>query len=255
MEAYKSHLEPLNLLVVVRRAPKLVLPSSETPRVTIHLPVVSSYLGFGSVLASHMLLFEGPHHHSFHHEGGQMRSPSPALVRGLEKVLSSYYPLAGRLRAPPTGSDCSKLELICDGQGAVFVDAQANISLAELKKLDKVYWSELQYDFVGETSTEIPPLVIQVTNLTCGGFVLSVRVLNSLVDSAGILHFLHAWSELTKSSQNATIIAPLWSGIPRQLPHWPQKYHFPSLEFAQYGPEEYAHGDQHKLHYMEKRDQ
>lgn len=259
MDPYKSPYEPLNLLVVVRRAPRLVLPARETPRTIFYLPAVSAHVGFGSILSSHMLLFEAQHLQGFgnyYHEGGEVRSPSHAIVRGLEKVLCSYYPLAGRLRAPTAGTDRSKVELVCHGQGAVFVEAQANISLAELKKLDKAYWSELQYDFVGDTPIDVPPLVIQVTTLTCGGFVVSIKVLQSLCDSAGILHFLHAWSELTKSSQNVNTTVPLWGGVvPLQLSEWPQKFHFPSLELA-HGPEEYAHAHDNKLHYMEStRDQ
>lgn len=259
MDPYTSPYEPLNLLVVVRRAPRLVLPARETPRTIFYLPAVSAHAGFGSILSSHIILFEAQHQQGFghyYHEGGEVRSPSHEIVRGLEKVLCSYYPLAGRLRAPTAGSDRSKLELVCHGQGAVFVEAQSNISLAELKKLDKAYWSELQYEFVGDTPIDVPPLVVQVTTLTCGGFVVSVRVLQSLCDSAGILHFLHAWSELTKSSQNVNITVPLWGGmVPAQLSEWPQKFHFPSLELA-HGPEEYAHSRDNKLHYMEStRDQ
>lgn len=186
-----------------------------------------------------MLLFDGKQYPGYGFDGGEVRNPCHGIARGLEKVLVPYYPLAGRLRP---GAERGKLELVCNGQGAVFVEAQANISLAELKRLDKVYWSELQYDFVPEASTEIPPLVIQVTMLSCGGFVVSIRVLQSLCDSAGMLHFLHAWSELTKSSQNFISTTPIWGGaMPKQMAEWPQKFNFPSLDLAHEEVESMAH--------------
>ncbi|KAI5070981.1 hypothetical protein GOP47_0013232 [Adiantum capillus-veneris] len=256
MEPLRSPFDPINLLVVLRRAPRLVPPAGETPQTILYLPAVHAHAGYGSILSSHMLLFEGHHHHSFtNHE--TMINPAHAIARGLEKVLYSYYPLAGRLRVPTGVIERGNLELVCNGLGAMFVEAQANVSLAELKKLDKVYWSELHYDYVGDASTEVCPLVVQVTTLTCGGFVLSVRVLQSLCDSAGMLHFLHAWSEMTKSSsQLIAVTTPIWGGtIPSQLPHWPQKFHFPSLEMAAHGPAEYVHvNDHHKLQYVETRD-
>lgn len=247
-------LKYLNLFVVSRRAPKLVFPARDTPRAILNLFPAHSFLGLGTILSSHMLLFQAPsHHQSFASYGSEVRNPSLAIVKGLEKVLCSYYPLAGRLRV---GSDHGKLELLCHGQGAVFVEAHANISLAELKKLDKTYWSELQYDSVGDIPSDVPPLVIQVTHLTCGGFTLSIRVLQSLCDSAGMLHFLYAWSELTKSSQNPNIAIPLWGGrIPSQFSEeWPQKFHFPSLELA-HGAEEYEHGQDKLRNRESSRDQ
>ncbi|MCO5554613.1 hypothetical protein L7F22_008145 [Adiantum nelumboides] len=256
MEPFRSPFDPINLLVVLRRAPRLVPPANETPRTILHLPTIPTSAGYGSTLSSHLLLFDAHHHHhSF--TSHETTSPSHALARGLEKVLCLYYPLAGRLRASTgTGVERGTLELVCNGVGAIFVEAQANVSLAELKKLDKVYWSELHHDYVGEASAEVCPLVVQVTTLTCGGFVLSIRVLQSLVDNAGILHFLYAWSEMTKSSsQIIAVTAPIWGGmIPSQLPQWPQKFHFPSLEMA-HGPAEHVHvDDHHKLQYADTRD-
>ena len=156
MEHYNNPFEPITLLVVVRKAPRLVVPALETPNNVLH---ISTENAFGTVLSSHMLLFEAsqPIHEQYSKVGHL--PTSHGLARSLERVLVTYYPLAGRLRPGPTPT---QLQLACNAQGAMYVDAQANISLAELRKLDKVYWSDLQYDVVPHGSSEIPPLIIQV---------------------------------------------------------------------------------------------
>ncbi|KAH7299979.1 hypothetical protein KP509_24G039100 [Ceratopteris richardii] len=82
--------------------------------------------------------------------------------------------------------------------------------------------------------------------LSCGAFVLSIQVLQSLLDSAGMLHFLHAWSAFTKShSPYTSIVMPIWAGlVPSHLSQWPQKFHFPSLEAIKI-PAEYIPADGH----------
>ncbi|KAK8962311.1 Anthranilate N-benzoyltransferase protein 3 [Platanthera guangdongensis] len=55
-------------------------------------------------------------------------SVAPATLRAsLSAVLQEYYPLAGRLRA--VGGDSEKLELDCNGEGALFVEASSAISV------------------------------------------------------------------------------------------------------------------------------
>lgn len=81
----------------------------------------------------------------------------------LAKVLVHYYPLAGRLTISPEG----KLIIDCSGEGAVFVEAEANCALEEIgdnTKPDPVTLGKLVYDVPGARNIlEIPPLVAQVT--------------------------------------------------------------------------------------------
>lgn len=81
----------------------------------------------------------------------------------LSKVLVHYYPLAGRLSISPE----MKLIVDCTGEGAVFVEAEADCGLEELgdiTKPDPVTLGKLVYDIPGaQNILEIPPLTVQVT--------------------------------------------------------------------------------------------
>lgn len=80
----------------------------------------------------------------------------------LRKVLVHYYPLAGRLTISAEG----KLIVDCTGEGAVFVEAEANCSMEEIGDITKPNpdtLGKLVYDIPGAKNIlEIPPLVAQV---------------------------------------------------------------------------------------------
>lgn len=84
------------------------------------------------------------------------------IREALEKVLVHYYPLAGRLTISLEG----KLIVDCTGEGAVFVEAEANCAIEEIgdiTKPDPVTLGKLVYDIPGAKNIlEIPPLVAQV---------------------------------------------------------------------------------------------
>lgn len=93
----------------------------------------------------------------------------------LSKILVHYYPLAGRL----TTSSEMKLIVDCTGEGAVFVEAEADCEMGELgdiQRLDQETLGKLVYDVPGAKSIlEIPPLVAQVRfAITCWGYALSL---------------------------------------------------------------------------------
>lgn len=85
----------------------------------------------------------------------------------LSKVLVHYYPLAGRLTISPE----MKLIVDCTGEGAVFVEAEADCELEQLgdiTKPDPVTLGKLVYDIPGaQNILEIPPLVAQVSRNFC----------------------------------------------------------------------------------------
>ncbi|GER45505.1 HXXXD-type acyl-transferase family protein [Striga asiatica] len=81
----------------------------------------------------------------------------------LSKVLVLYYPLAGRLKISPE----MKLIVDCTGEGAVFVEAEAECELKELgdiTKPDPERLGKLVYDVPSAKNVlEIPPLAAQVS--------------------------------------------------------------------------------------------
>jgi len=109
---------------VRRREPVLVGPAAPTPRETKRLSDIDDQ----ETLRGHvpfLFLYRG---------GGGARAddgrdPASAVRRALGEALVPYYPLAGRLREV----EARKLVVDCTGEGVMFVEADADVRLAELE--------------------------------------------------------------------------------------------------------------------------
>ncbi|XP_057480129.1 LOW QUALITY PROTEIN: omega-hydroxypalmitate O-feruloyl transferase-like [Actinidia eriantha] len=156
---------------------------------------------------------------------------APEVIKdALSKVLVHYYPLAGRLTISPEG----KLIVDCTGEGAVFVEAEANCALEEIgdnTKPDPVTLGKLVYDIPGASNIlEMPPLVAQVTKFKCGGFVLGLCMNHCMFDGLGAMEFVNSWGETAR-------------GLPLKVPPFKDrtilrarntpKIEFPHHEFAE----------------------
>lgn len=89
------------------------------------------------------------------------------LKSSLSRVLVDYYPLAGRLRTRNSVSvdDDHKLEVDCNGEGAVFAEAFMAITADELLEPSKVpnkSWRKFLYKVEAQSFLDVPPLVVQV---------------------------------------------------------------------------------------------
>ncbi|XP_057972557.1 omega-hydroxypalmitate O-feruloyl transferase-like isoform X2 [Malania oleifera] len=120
------------------------------------------------------------------------------LKSALAKVLVHYYPLAGRLTISSEG----KLIVDCTGEGAVFVEAEADCAMEEIgdiTKPDPVTLEKLVYDIPGAKNLlEIPPVVAQVTKFNCGGYVLGLCMNHCMFDGLGAMEFVNSWGETAR---------------------------------------------------------
>lgn len=86
------------------------------------------------------------------------------LKSSLSRVLVDYYPLAGRVRKCPENDH--KLQVYCNGEGAIFAEAFLDLTADELlvvsNKPDKS-WRKLLYKVEATSFLDIPPLVVQVS--------------------------------------------------------------------------------------------
>nr|GLL44325.1 methanol O-anthraniloyltransferase-like [Ipomoea trifida] len=137
------------------------------------------------------------------------RDPGSVIKEGLAKALVFYYPLAGRLFQGPN----KKLIVDCNGEGALFLKAEANIALHKLGDFihsPSPYLSKLQYNVPGSQGiTGCPLLLIQVTRFTCGGIALGVRFNHTMVDGYGMVLFLKAVCELALGGSTPSVL-PVW---------------------------------------------
>lgn len=127
----------------------------------------------------------------------------------LSRVLVDYYPLAGRLRV--SSENDQKLELECNGEGAVFAEAFMDLTAEEFAQVfhnPNRSWRKLLYKVDAASFLDIPPLVIQVTNLRCGAMILCTAINHCLCDGIGTSEFLHAWAHLTRTPSTDLPISP-----------------------------------------------
>lgn len=129
--------------------PVLITPNSPTPKHSLYLSNLDDqkFLRFS---IKYLYLFK--------------KSVSvESLKCSLSKVLVDYYPLAGRLRA--SSENDQKLEVDCNGEGALFAEAFMDITAEDFLELSgrpNRSWRKLLYRVEARSFLDVPPLVIQV---------------------------------------------------------------------------------------------
>ncbi|KAG9453370.1 hypothetical protein H6P81_006274 [Aristolochia fimbriata] len=142
--------------------------------------------------------------------GGKCQREVGRVIRdALSEALVYYYPLAGRIRESPSG----KLTIECNGEGVLYIEADADIRLEQFGPRIQPPFSCDQ--LLSKTLTEsngilnTPVLVIQVTHLLCGGFVFATRLNHCMMDGSGIAQFLGAVAEIARGAKTPSIL-PVW---------------------------------------------
>ncbi|KAJ4724408.1 Benzyl alcohol O-benzoyltransferase [Melia azedarach] len=148
---------PLQLLSVSRKAPEVIVPARPTPGEMKNLSDIDDQESFRFQVP---LLFFYENNPSPLMKG---KDPVKVIKEALSKALVFYYPLAGRLREGPN----RKLTVDCSGEGALFIEAEANFKLKQLGSAIQPpfpYLDELLYNVPGSDGIlGCPLLLIQVT--------------------------------------------------------------------------------------------
>ncbi|XP_057440721.1 benzyl alcohol O-benzoyltransferase-like [Lotus japonicus] len=209
-----SYTSPLSLIFNVRRCqPELVPPCKPTPHEVKLLSDIDDQDG---------LRFQIPLIFIYRHKPSMAeKDPVQVIREGLSKTLVFYYPFAGRLREGPG----RKLMVDCTGEGVLFIEADADVTLDQFgDALQPPFpcFQELLYDVPGsEQVTNCPLLLIQVTRLKCGGFVVAIRMNHTMSDGAGLKQFLNALAELCQGASQPSV-QPVWQRellMARDPPH------------------------------------
>nr|KYP71771.1 Taxadien-5-alpha-ol O-acetyltransferase [Cajanus cajan] len=101
----------------------------------------------------------------------------------------------------------------CTGEGVLFTEADADVTFDQFR--DNLQppipcLEELLYDVPGtQEITNTPLLLVQVTRLKCGGFILAIRFNHTMSDASGLSQFLNAWAEIARGATKPSI-SPLW---------------------------------------------
>ncbi|KAF8389015.1 hypothetical protein HHK36_025700 [Tetracentron sinense] len=141
------------------------------------------------------------------------QKPVATILReALASVLVPYYPFSGRLRETKNG----KLEVFFGPkQGVLMVEAYSKLAISDLGSLavPNPAWVSLLYRFPNEEDYKIidmPLVIAQVTNFSCGGFSLGLRLCHCLCDGLGAMQFIGAWAATARSGSLVTNPKPCW---------------------------------------------
>ncbi|KAL6594572.1 hypothetical protein ACP70R_048310 [Stipagrostis hirtigluma subsp. patula] len=158
-------------------------------------------------------------------------APTPRETKRLSDV-DDHETL--RRQVPLREVEGRKLVVDCTGEGVMFVEADADVRLAELEtaglRPPLPCMDQLLFDVEGSSGVlNSPLLLIQVTRLLCGGFVFALRLNHAICDAIGLAQFMSAVAELARGVPAPTV-TPAWS---RELldARSPPKPAFPHREF------------------------
>ncbi|CAJ2631537.1 unnamed protein product [Trifolium pratense] len=191
------------LIFTVRRSqPEFVRPAAPTPREVKLLSDIDDQEG---------LRFNIPMIFVFRHKSSMTKKdPIKVLRHALSQTLVYYYPLAGRITEGAGG----KLMVDCNGEGVMFVEAEADVTLDQFG--DSLHppfpcFQELLNDVEGsEQIIDRPIRLIQVTRFKCGGFMIAISWNHTSGDAAGLKQFMNAWAEMARGAHQPSI-QPVWN--------------------------------------------
>ncbi|KAI3847147.1 hypothetical protein MKW92_009471 [Papaver armeniacum] len=188
---------------VKRQDPELISPAKPTPHefkylsdiddqdgLRFQIPVIQFYPKNDDYLAS-------------------AKDPVDIIKKAIANTLVFYYPFAGRLVEAPG----RKLAVECNGKGVMFIEADADVRLDEFGDALQPPFpclEELIFDVPGSGGVlNCPLLLIQVTRLQCGGFILAIRLNHTMSDAKGLVQFMAALGEISRGAVLPSII-PVW---------------------------------------------
>ncbi|KAG0493278.1 hypothetical protein HPP92_004272 [Vanilla planifolia] len=116
------------------------------------------------------------------------------LKASLAKALITYYPFAGELVTNSSGEP----ELLCNNRGVDFIEAHAEVDLAELDFHDADQGLE---KLIPEKKHGV--LTIQATEMTCGGMVLGCKFDHRVADAYSFNMFLVGWAEMAAAKPSS----------------------------------------------------
>ncbi|KAL2347777.1 hypothetical protein Fmac_001777 [Flemingia macrophylla] len=189
------------VFTVRRREAELIAPAKPTPREVKPLSDIDDQEG---------LRFQIPVIQFYRKETSQEgKDPVEVIRKAVAKTLVFYYPFAGRLRE----GRGRKLMVDCTGEGILFIEADADVThnqFGDALQPPFPCLEQLVYDVPGSANVlNSPLLLIQVTRLKCGGFIVGLRLNHTMSDAAGVVQFMSALGEIARGMQQPSIL-PVW---------------------------------------------
>lgn len=128
------------------------------------------------------------------------------LQKSLSKILSSYYPFAGRLR--------DNTFIDCNDRGAKFMNVQYDCPMSEVVNLPDTGPEYLPFPKGipwGPTSDDENLLIIQLSHFNCGGLAVSASLSHKIADACTLCNFISDWASIARD-YNVNIPSPQMIG-------------------------------------------
>ncbi|PWA37760.1 transferase, Chloramphenicol acetyltransferase-like domain protein [Artemisia annua] len=125
---------------------------------------------------------------------------SQELRDSLSQALVHFYPLAGRLHFIP-GSG-GRVALSCNSSGAIFYEARSSAKIEDFSDFslpDERRSLVPEVDYALDLH-ELPLLMVQLTELGCGGISLGMGFSNIMVDGTCASHFIAEWARIARGN-------------------------------------------------------
>ncbi|CAL4981191.1 unnamed protein product [Urochloa decumbens] len=205
--------------VLVRKSPCVLVMPLEPVSMSPTIKLSSFDKGLDKIEVAVLLMFQHPVH-----------EVADTIKRALSQALVHYYPIAGRILA---GSEDGEVHIQCNGEGVAFVSASTNCALKQVLVLDESNGTKaLLHELAifspanGGSRASDPLLLMQVTEFSCGGFVLGVTWNHAIADGTGIAQFLQSMAELSCGLSSPSIVPLRWDDsvlcAPLSREPWPQ---------------------------------
>ncbi|XP_030500309.2 alcohol acyl transferase 1 allele RGa [Cannabis sativa] len=206
-------MESARLFQVNRFEPELVKPAEATPREVKELsdiddqeslrfivPLIFFYKNKNKPSSSNSNIME-EHDHD---------DPVKLIKEAVGRTLVYYYPLAGRLKEGLN----RKLMVDCNGQGVSFVEATADVDFDQLANViqpSSPFLHQFLFNLPSQSDNILasPLIFIQVTRLTCGGFLFALSLNHTMCDGFGLAQFLNTMAEMIRGA-HVPSIQPVW---------------------------------------------
>nr|XP_027102776.1 acetyl-CoA-benzylalcohol acetyltransferase-like [Coffea arabica] len=128
------------------------------------------------------------------------------MQKSLSRVLSKYYPLAGRFLK-------DELLIDCADQGVEYFEAHVNGELVEflqegpeIELLNKFLpWNPPPSPYLATS----PLVAVQINKFECGGVVVGIQISHFIVDASSMMTFLKEWANsCTSPTEMYPVLSP-----------------------------------------------
>jgi hypothetical protein len=153
---------------------------------------------------------------------------SQLLQKSISEILTTFYPLAGRL------ADNSTVD--CNDDGALFIEARTDSLLSDfLSKLDY----ETLDPFLPTTDPETMELskgsfwLVKFSMFSCGGTAISLSLTHKIADFAALITLLKSWTAMCRGSSELLVPEFTAASIlpPREIPGMSASVHIAGENF------------------------